>query len=189
MFGWLRKKTLKKEGTMLQEDIIADPNINAKEIIDAPIEKKSLPVSKLLLKDIEDAITKPIIEKIEMHDKETIQQLQNLSESSSQVLKNLEHMMKIIPDETKETLVAISNMGEGHQKFINLLLNQQNQEDMMTYQEIAEKMVVNQTTVRGYISDLKKVGYTFNERKIGRKTVIGLSDKLLEQLLGKKPAI
>jgi biotin operon repressor len=127
-----------------------------------------------------------ITSKLEQHDKKTDQGFADLSRSSEKLLQQFQQLFPVVPTTTKETLHALSNIGESHKRLINAVLTQEIPENQLTYEELSEKLGMKQSSVRGIVHDLRQVGFEFTTGRVGKRVAIGLSKDLLQQLLVEK---
>jgi methylphosphotriester-DNA--protein-cysteine methyltransferase len=125
--------------------------------------------------------------KLDEHDKKTEKGFSDLTMTSEKLLQQFQELFPTVPTRTRDMLQALASIGESHKRVINALLDQENPEDRLTYQELAERLGMRESSVRGMVHDLRQVGFQFTIQTIGRKVAIGLSRDLLQQLLVEKP--
>lgn len=183
----LQEEIFSLKTELIQRFDIFEPKIIPSErlsdhIADAVVQKMEA------LPDKTDKITQPIIEKIDSHDRLTQENLTNISSclqtNTSHILKDLQKLLPVIPRETGDIIDTLGKLQEGHKQVINVLLRQEGEK--LTYEEISEQIGISPVTVRVYVSHLKRLGFPFEERRIGKKTVIGLPQQMIQELMAGK---
>jgi hypothetical protein len=128
-----------------------------------------------------------VASKLEEHDRKTEKGFSDLALISENLLQALQQLFPTVPTRTRGTLHALANIGESHKRLMNALIHQDNPEDKLTYQELADVLCMKESSVRGIVHDLRQIGFQFSMQNVGRKCAIGLSRDLLQQLLVEKP--
>jgi hypothetical protein len=179
MFNWFRKR---------KQQQVLDVSTDAveKEKVPVPPKERDFEATNAELTDSVRQILEEVQEiasKLEEHDKKTDRGFADLSRSSEKLLQQFQHLFPVVPTTTKETLRAFSNIGESHKRLINALLTQEMPENQLTYEELSEKLGIKESSARGIVHDLRQIGFEFTTGHLGKRTSIGLSKDLLQQLL------
>ena len=129
-----------------------------------------------------------IEQKLDGHDsyvRDSLPTKDSIKDTTGQLLQQLQQLFKQLPTATSSAIAAIAELNEGHRNIINLFLNQ-DYPDHYTFLEIGQRLNMPESSVRGYISALEKIGYKFDRIKMGKKIKVRLSDAIISQLLQQK---
>ncbi len=139
------------------------------------------------LKNVKEELLTPILVRINDHDEKVFQQFQQLPseirKNSTELFQQLQQLLPGVPPETRDFLTSIGNLGEGHKKIVNLFLNSEIPDEVLSYDEIGHNLGLSSVTVRGYVADLRRLGFPFIEKRSGRKVLIGVKEEALRRLL------
>lgn len=129
-----------------------------------------------------------IEQKLDSHDsyvRDNVPTNASLKDTSGQLLQQLQQLLQQLPTATSSVITAIAELNEGHRNIVNLFLNQ-DYPDHYTFEEISQRLNMPESSVRGYISALEKIGYRFDRIKLGKKLKVRLSEDIIRQLLQQK---
>lgn len=99
----------------------------------------------------------------------------------------LKQLLGQLPEQTEQLLSTLERIGGKHKEFLNVLLAL-NETENLIYEEIASQMQCSPSRVRGYKSDLERMGVIFVHSRVGRRTAIRLDRSVLDKLLGPNTA-
>ena len=139
------------------------------------------------LENIKKELLTPILARIDSHDEKVLEQFQQLPseirKDSTKLFQELKQLLPGVPPKTRDFLMSIGNLGESHKKIVNLFLNSEIPEGVLSYDEIGQNLGLSSVTVRGYVADLRRLGFPFIEKRSGRKVLIGVKEASLRSIL------
>ena len=139
------------------------------------------------LERIKHEITTPVIARIEANEVEVLQQFQQLpvevAKNTRELFQQLQQFLPAVPAATRDVIESIRNLNECHRRILNVFLQSDQPDDLLSYEEIGARLALSAATVRGYVADLRRLGFPLTERREGRKVLIGMSNEAMCQLL------
>lgn len=139
------------------------------------------------LDELKDQVLTPIQARIDDHEEKVLEQFQQLPgeirQTSAKLFKHLQQFLPSVPPETRDILASLGNLSEGHKRIVNLFLAAEIPQELLSYDEIGGRLGLSPVTVRGYVADLRRLGFPFRERRAGRKVLIGVQEGAAERIL------